>query len=90
MCVYIPGSEGKKAMLRPDLVSIILGQDAVGRIGGPRHADKGAVHVSWAPSTSQYVVPVLGACHPSICQMVYITCECSQVVVGESPATRNP
>ena len=52
MCIYVPGPEDKEAMLRPDLVSIILGQDAVGRIGGPRHADKGAVHVSWASSTS--------------------------------------
>ena len=70
MCVYVPGPEGEEAMLRPDLVSIILGQDAVGRIGGSRHADRGTVHASWAPSASQYVVPVLGACHPSICQTV--------------------
>jgi len=86
-------------MLEPDLGSIILCQDAVGCKGQSRHVDRGAVHdrpntphprlmhrmQRWAPSAFQYVVPFLGSYRlPDS-----LTCQRSQVVVGESPATLN-
>ena len=39
-CIYVPAAEGKEAMPKPVLGSIILGQDTVGCIGESQHANR--------------------------------------------------